>query len=69
MNGAVNPQPAVRLPTAGPPTAPIMNEVVNMPAIRPRASTGLMWIISPNAETKNIVDPMPLRTRNSSSCQ
>ena len=28
-----------------------------------------MWIISPNAETKNIVDPMPLRMRKSSSCQ
>lgn len=37
-NGAVNPQPAARPPTAGPPTAPIINEVVNRPAIRPRAS-------------------------------
>lgn len=50
-NGAVNPHPAARPPTAGPPTAPTMNEVVNSPAIRPRASAGLMWIISPSAET------------------
>ena len=40
-----------------------------MPAIRPRASAGLMWIIRPNAETKNIVDPMPLRARKNSNCQ
>jgi hypothetical protein len=51
MNGAVKPQPAARPPIAGPPTAPTMNEVVNKPAIRPRASGGLMWIISPSAET------------------
>lgn len=40
-----------------------------MPATRPRASSGLTRIISPSAETKNIVEPTPPSDRNSSSCQ
>jgi hypothetical protein len=58
-NGALSPKPAVRLPTSGPATEPIRNEVTNNPATRPRASAGLIRIIRPNAEMKNIVDPMP----------
>ena len=65
---AFSPQPAIRLPITGPPTAPSMKDVLNTPAIRPRASGGLMWIISPNADTKNIVDPMPLTARHTSNC-
>ncbi|CNI15299.1 Uncharacterised protein [Mycobacterium tuberculosis] len=51
MNGAANPQLAPRPPIAGPQTTPTMNDVVKMPATRPRAPTGLMWIIRPSAET------------------
>src|ERR1700761_9122197 len=46
MNGAVSPRPAARLPTAGPPTAPTMKDVVNSPATRPRAAGGRMGMLN-----------------------
>ena len=69
MNGAPSPNPAVAAPNTGPPTEPSRNDVENIPATRPRASSGLIRIIKPNAETKNIVDPIPPSERYSSSCQ
>ena len=68
-NGALRPKPAVALPNTGPKTEPSRNDVENMPATRPRAFSGLIRIINPSAETKNIVDPTPPNDRNSSSCQ
>ena len=68
-NGALSPKPAVRLPISGPPTMPTRNEVANRPAARPRASGGLIRIIRPSAEMKNIVDPMPPIARNTNSSQ
>jgi hypothetical protein len=68
-NGAARPRPAVRLPISGPATEPTRNALENMPATRPRASFGLIRIISPSAETKNIVEPIPPSERNTSSCQ
>ena len=58
-----------RAPSTGPPTEPSRNDVENIPATRPRASVGMIRIIKPSAETKNIVDPIPPSDRNSSSCQ
>ena len=68
-NGALNPRPAVRLPTTGPATEPTRNALENIPATFPRALCGLIRIISPSAEMKNIVDPTPPSERNNSSCQ
>lgn len=68
-NGAASPNPAVRLPNTGPPIEPSRNAVVNIPAMRPRESAGLIRIISPSEEMKNIVEPIPPIARNSSNCQ
>jgi hypothetical protein len=68
-NGAARPRPAVRLPTSGPATDPTKNALENIPATLPRALCGLIRIISPSAETKNIVEPLPPSERNTSSCQ
>ena len=68
-NGALRPSPAVMLPTTGPATEPTRKALENIPATRPRASCGLIRIIRPSAETKNIVDPTPPSDRNSSNCQ
>ena len=68
-NGVDNPNPAVRLPSTGPPTEPSRKPDENSPATRPRAFGGEMRIIRPSEDTVNIAEPIPPSDRNISSCQ